>query len=85
MNPLRRMRIQYHGWHNPPVWAAYYEPPGRSACYCHARSLEEMWANIEAYFAGRGEIQPLRVEDRLMKHLRPNERYVGLTHVEAAE
>jgi hypothetical protein len=79
MNPLRRMRITYHAWHNPPVWASYYEPPGRTACYCHASSLEEMWGKMKDYFAGNGEVQPLRVDDRLMKYLRPNERYVGLT------
>lgn len=82
MNPLRRMRVTYLAWHNPPVWASYFEPPGRPACYCHAPSLEEMWGMVKDYFAGKGEVQPLRVEDRLMKHLRPNERRVGLTEEE---
>lgn len=61
---VRRMRVQFHGWHHPPVWASYYEPPGRSACYVHADSLPQMMNLLALYFAGKGLIQPLRVEAR---------------------
>lgn len=79
MMPLRRMRVQFLLWHNPPCWAAYYELPGKVTCYCHADTLIEMMKKIADYYAGRGEHPPLRVEERLAKHLRPNERYGGLT------
>lgn len=71
---LRRMRITYRRDHNPPVWAAYYEPPGRSACYCQATTLEMMWVMLRDYFCGDGFIKPLYVEPRLMKHLTEKER-----------
>lgn len=73
MNPLRRMRVRFFAEHTPKVWAAYYEPPGRAACYCHAPTLEAMWKELEAYFAGHGLIPPLRVEDRLMPYFQPSD------------
>lgn len=79
MMPLRRMRVQFQQRHNPPIWAAYYEPPGKVTCYCHADTLIEMMKKIADYYADRGECLPLRVEERLAEHLRPNERYVGLS------
>ncbi len=79
MTPLRRMRLQFQPWRNPPCWAAYYAPPGKATCYCQADTLIEMMGKIADYYAGRGGCSPLRVEERLAKHLRPNERYVGLT------
>ncbi len=67
---IRRMRVQYLNWHNPPLWAAYYEPPGSMACYCHATTLDEMWLSLKLYFEGRGYCQPLRIEKRFESVLR---------------
>lgn len=77
--PMRRIRVKFDPLHNPPVWASYYEPPGRLACYCHAQSLDEMMIKLSEYFAGRGECPPLRVQENLMQYLQPNERNVGLS------
>lgn len=72
-NPVRRIRVKHFHDHNPPVWASYYEPPGRAACYCWAPTLEEMWRSLEDYFNGKGEVPPQRVEDRLMRFLEPGD------------
>lgn len=61
---IRRMRVLYFNWGNPPVWAAYYEPPGRPGCYIWTDTLDEMWGELRKYFTGEGLIQPLRVEQR---------------------
>jgi hypothetical protein len=58
--PVRRIRVQYFSYHNPPVWAAYYEPPGMRACLCHALTIEDMWLILREYFA----TAPLRVDTR---------------------
>jgi hypothetical protein len=71
---VRRMRVTYRGDHNPPVWAAYYEPPGRSACYCHAETLEMMWAMLCDYFRGNGLIPPLCVQPHMMKYVTDKEK-----------
>lgn len=76
--PLRRMRVRYLPFHNPPIWEASYEPPGKFACYCHAKDLEEMMEKLGSYYAGKGTIRPLRIEERLARYLRSNERYVGI-------
>ena len=73
MNPLRRMRVRLFSCHNPPVWAAYFEPPGRSSCYCHAPTLDAMWKELAVYYAGKGYCPPQRVEDRLMQFFRPSD------------
>lgn len=62
-SPLRRIRVRFFAQHNPPVWAAFYEPPGRVACYCHASSLDAMWVLLRDYFEGRGFCQPMRVDE----------------------
>lgn len=71
---LRRMRVTYRGDHIPPVWAAYYEPPGRSYCYCQTQTLEMMWEMLCDYFRGNGLIPPLYVQPSMMKHLTAKEK-----------
>lgn len=61
---IRRMRVFYFREHHPPVWAAHYMPPGRSACYIWTDTLDQMWRELRKYFAGDGLIPPLRVEAR---------------------
>lgn len=79
-NPLRRIRVRYLDWHYPKTWAAYWEPPGSCACYCHAPTLDAMWGALAAYFNGEGYCPPLRVEDRMMRYLRPSD--IARTHKE---
>lgn len=70
-NPVRRIRVRFRPDHNPKCWAAYYEPPGRAACYCHAPTLPQMWEALRDYFSGNGVIPPQRVGDRFMRFLPP--------------
>lgn len=64
MAVLRRMRVRYLPFHNPPVWAASFEPPGKSTCYCHAATLSEMMRKLNDYFTGTATLKPLYVEER---------------------
>lgn len=83
---IRRMRIIFRGDHRPPVWAAYYEPPGRATCYCHAPNLEMMWSMLCDYFRGDGLIKPLHVEHRLMQYLTEKERkWAAIRSIETPE
>lgn len=75
--PIRRMRVRYLDWHQPKVWAVYFDQPGRECCYCHAKTLEDAWKALSAYFAGMGHIKPLRVDPRFLKATAHSEKGEG--------
>lgn len=61
--PIRRIRIRYHGDVNPPRWASYYDPPGSVVCLYWTQTLESMWLLLDEYFKN----EPLRVQPHMMK------------------
>lgn len=69
MPTLRRMRVRYLPFHNPPVWSASFDPPGKSTCYCHAATLAEMLDKLKDYFTGAADLKPLYVEERFKRFL----------------